>query len=60
MIFKAKQFVSGYQYYTFEAKDEAEAKEFIKANNEGRDFNGITLREDCFLADDGDTVRLIK
>ncbi len=62
MKFKAKQFCSGYQYFTFEATDQRHAERLIAMHNSGEDpeDTDINLVEEGFDADDGGEVYLIK
>lgn len=59
MIFKAKQFCSGYMYYSFEAKSPEEAAQIIAEINEGNEVDAV-MKEDNFVADDGGEMSLIK
>lgn len=57
MKFRAKQFCSGYMYFTFEAKNAKEAQELLKLHNQ--DQSDLKLKEDGFDAEDGGEVRFV-
>lgn len=58
MKFRAKQFCSGYMYFTFEAKDVKEAEKLLKLHNEGQE-DVVELKQEGFDAEDGGEVHLV-
>lgn len=59
MIFQAKQFTSGYVYFSFEAKSPEEAAQIIAEINEGNEVDTV-MTQTGFDAEDGGQMRLIK